>query len=134
MGEMKEPKFEDGLKFEGMPKLEVMPVFEGQPKFEDGPGFTGEPRFAGLDLAKKTMEVCVLHDGRNRKEFFWGEQMQTKFHELSERVGKTKSAVAVAQRLVCLLWILVTRREFYADMSREGLMKRLCCYKITYEG
>jgi hypothetical protein len=49
-------------------------------------------------------------------------------------MGKTKSAVAAARRLVCLLWILVTRREFYADMSREGLMKRLRRYKITYEG
>jgi hypothetical protein len=49
-------------------------------------------------------------------------------------MGKTKSAVAVARRLVCLLWILVTRREFYADMSRESLMKRLRRYKITYEG
>jgi hypothetical protein len=49
-------------------------------------------------------------------------------------MGKTKSAVAAARRLACLLWILVTRREFYADMSREGLVKRLRRYKITYEG
>jgi hypothetical protein len=57
-----------------------------------------------------------------------------KFHQLNERMGKTKSAVAIARRLVCLLWLLVTRREFYADISREGLMKRFRRYKITYEG
>jgi hypothetical protein len=57
-----------------------------------------------------------------------------KFHQLNERMGKTKSAVAIARRLVCLLWLLVTRREFYADISREGLMKRFRRYKIGYEG
>jgi hypothetical protein len=54
---MKEPKFVDGLKFEGMPK------------FEDGPEFTGVPKFMGLDLAKRTMEVCVLRDGQKPQRF-----------------------------------------------------------------
>jgi hypothetical protein len=60
--------------------------------------------------------------------------LRAKFHELNGRMGKTKSATAAARRLVCLLWILVTRREFCADMSRKGLVKRLRRYKITYEG
>jgi hypothetical protein len=49
-------------------------------------------------------------------------------------MGKTKSAAAAARRLVCLLWILMARRKFYSGLSREGLMKRLRRYKITYEG
>jgi hypothetical protein len=60
--------------------------------------------------------------------------LQTKFHELNGRMGKMKSAAAAARRLVCLLWILAARREFYADMSRDGLVKRLRRYKIAYEG
>jgi hypothetical protein len=47
---------------------------------------------------------------------------------------KTKSAVAIALRLLCLLWILAAQREFYADMSQEGLQKCLRYYKIPYEG
>jgi transposase len=61
-------------------------------------------------------------------------RLEAKFFLLNERMGKTKSAVSIARRLVCLLWILATRREFYADMSREGLWKRFRYYKISYEG
>jgi hypothetical protein len=32
-----------------------------------------------------------------------GGRLRTKFHGLNERMGKTKSAVAAARRLVCLL-------------------------------
>jgi hypothetical protein len=46
-------------------------------------------------------------------------------------MGKTKSA---ARRTVCLLWLLVMRREFYSGLSREGLVKRFRRYKITNEG
>jgi transposase len=63
-----------------------------------------------------------------------GGRLQAKFFLLRERIGKTKSAVAIARRLVSLLWILVTRREFYADMSQETLKKRFRYYKIKYEG
>jgi transposase len=63
-----------------------------------------------------------------------GGRLRAKFFLLNERMGKTKSAVAIARRLLCLLWILATRREFYADMSQEGLQKRLRYYKIPYEG
>jgi hypothetical protein len=66
---MTELKFVEGLKFEGMPKFEVMLAFEVMPKFEDGPGFTGGPRFVGLDLAKRTMEVCVLRAGQKPQRF-----------------------------------------------------------------
>jgi hypothetical protein len=38
-----------------------------------------------------------------------GGRLRTKFYELNGRTGKTKSAVAAARRLVCLLRILVTR-------------------------
>jgi hypothetical protein len=50
------------------------------------------------------------------------------------RAGITKSAVATARRLVCLLWPPVIRREFCTDMSREGLVTRFRRYRITYEG
>jgi hypothetical protein len=48
---MTELKFEDGLKFEGMPE------------------FAGEPRFVCLDLAKRTMEACVLRSGQKPQRF-----------------------------------------------------------------
>jgi hypothetical protein len=57
--------------------------------------------------------------------------LRKKFLLLNGRTGKTKSAVAAARRLVCLL---VTRREFCADMSRKGLAKRFRRYRIAYEG
>jgi hypothetical protein len=33
-------------------------------KFVDGLKFEGMPKFEGLDLAKRTMDVCVLRDGQ----------------------------------------------------------------------
>jgi hypothetical protein len=38
-------------------------------KFEDGLKFEGGPRYAGLDLAKRTMEVRVLRSGRKPQRF-----------------------------------------------------------------
>jgi hypothetical protein len=63
-----------------------------------------------------------------------GGRLQAKFFLLRERMGAAKSAVAIARRLTGLLWILASRREFYADMSEEGLRKRFRYYKIAYEG
>jgi hypothetical protein len=60
-----------------------------------------------------------------------GALLRRKFLLLNERTGKTKSAIAAARRLVCLL---VTRREFCADMSRKGFLKRFRRYRIAYEG
>jgi hypothetical protein len=60
--------------------------------------------------------------------------LRKKFLLLNERTGKTKSAVAATRRLVYrLLWLLVTRREFCADMSRKGFVKRFRRYRIAYE-
>lgn len=63
-----------------------------------------------------------------------GGRLQAKFFLLCERKGRTKSAVAIARRIVGLMWILVSRREFYADASREGLRKKFRYYKLKEEG
>lgn len=63
-----------------------------------------------------------------------GGRLQAKFFLLCERKGRTKSAVAIARRIVGLMWILVTRKEFYADASKEALRKKFRYYKLKEEG
>ncbi|ULQ58600.1 transposase [Brucepastera parasyntrophica] len=63
-----------------------------------------------------------------------GGRLQAKFFALNERMGKTKSAVAIARRMVTLMWILVRRKEFYADISTEQLKRKFRYYHIHYEG
>jgi hypothetical protein len=38
-------------------------------KIESGLKFEGGPKIAGLDLAKRTMEVCVLRSGEKPQRF-----------------------------------------------------------------
>jgi hypothetical protein len=45
-------------------------------------------------------------------------------------MSKTKSAVAIARRMITLLWVLVTRREYYKDMAKAELVKKLRYYKL----
>lgn len=63
-----------------------------------------------------------------------GGRLKEKFFLLSERRGKTRSAVALARRMVGLMWILVTRKEFYADASKEMLKKKFRQYGLKLEG
>jgi transposase len=63
-----------------------------------------------------------------------GGRLKEKFFLLSERRGKTRSAVALARRMVGLMWILVTRKEFYADASKDILRKKFRQYGLKLEG
>ncbi len=63
-----------------------------------------------------------------------GGRLKEKFVHLSERRGKTRSAVALARRMVGLMWILVTRHEYYADASRDMLERKSRRFGIKFEG
>jgi len=63
-----------------------------------------------------------------------GGRLKEKFFLLSQRRGKTRSAVALARRMVGLMWILVTRREYYADASKQMLEKKFRRYGLKSEG
>jgi len=63
-----------------------------------------------------------------------GGRLREKFFLLSERRGRTRSAVALARRMVGLMWILATRREFYADASKAMLRKKFRQYGLKSEG
>jgi transposase len=63
-----------------------------------------------------------------------GGRLQRKYDELSGRIGKKKSAVAIARRMVTVMWLLVRRREFYQDIPREQLEKKFRRYNVHYEG
>jgi transposase len=59
-----------------------------------------------------------------------GGRLKEKYLELSGRMSKTKSAVALARRIITLMWVLVTRREFYKDITEAELRKKLRYYKL----
>jgi hypothetical protein len=63
-----------------------------------------------------------------------GGRLKEKFFLLAERWGKTRSAVALARRMVGLIWILVTRHEYYADASKEMLKSKFKRYGLKFEG
>lgn len=63
-----------------------------------------------------------------------GGRLKEKFFLLSERRGRTRSAVALARRMVGLMWILVSRREYYADASKEMLEEKFRHYGLKLEG
>jgi transposase len=56
--------------------------------------------------------------------------LYTKYSELTGRMNKRKSAVAVARKMVTLAWLLMKRREYYRGISSEALEKKLRYYKI----
>ena len=60
-----------------------------------------------------------------------GGRLKAKFLALSGRMSKTKSAVAIARRMVVLMWVLVKRRQVYADIPAEELAKKFHYYKLT---
>jgi transposase len=57
-----------------------------------------------------------------------------KYNELSGRMNKRKSAVAIARKMVTLAWLLMKRREYYNGISNEALEKKLRYYKIKKLG
>jgi transposase len=59
-----------------------------------------------------------------------GGRLRKKYDELTGRMSKTKSAVAIARRMITLMWVLVTRREFYKDITKAELEKKLRYYKL----
>jgi hypothetical protein len=46
-----------------------------------------------------------------------GGRLKAKFAALSRRMSKTKSAVAIARRMVRLMWVLAKRRQSCTPMS-----------------
>jgi transposase len=63
-----------------------------------------------------------------------GGRLKAKYFQLAERMSKGKSAVAIARKLVGLMWTLVTRRQFYADVSKAHLERKFRYYKLNFEG
>jgi transposase len=63
-----------------------------------------------------------------------GGRLNNKYFLLAERMSNGKSAVAIARKLVGLMWTLVTRRQLYADASREHLERKFRYYKLNFEG
>jgi transposase len=60
-----------------------------------------------------------------------GGRLKAKYLALSERISKTKSAVAIARRMVSLMWILTKRRQLYADVSAGELARKFRYYKLA---
>jgi hypothetical protein len=53
-----------------------------------------------------------------------------KYEDLSGRMNKRKSAVAIARKMVSLAWLLMKRRDYYHGMDSAALEKKLRYYKI----
>ena len=62
-----------------------------------------------------------------------GGRLQAKFFLLSERMSKTRSTIAIARRVVNLMWVLARRKEFYADIKKEQLEYKFRRNKINFE-
>jgi hypothetical protein len=53
-----------------------------------------------------------------------------KYEELSGRMNKKKSVVAVARKMVISAWLLMKRRDCYHGVGNAALEKKLRYYKI----
>ena len=62
-----------------------------------------------------------------------GGWLQTKFFLLNERMSKTKSAVAIARKMIVLMWVLVRKKEFYAGSSRAMLESKFRRYNLDFK-
>ena len=60
----------------------------------------------------------------------WGGALQKKYYEISERRGKGVAIVAIARRLIELMWTIVTKKSYYWYMPKENREKKLKLYKI----
>ena len=61
-----------------------------------------------------------------------GGRLQEKFLLLKDRIGKTKSAVAIARKMITLMWVLVQKKQYYADITKEQLERKFRYYKIDF--
>jgi transposase len=59
-----------------------------------------------------------------------GGRLKVKYAYFLEHKGKMKSIVALARKILELLWILARRREYYADCSEARLAMKLKRYGI----
>ena len=63
-----------------------------------------------------------------------GKQLREVFERIAERRGTGIAIVAVARRILELMYTLVTRREYYRDSSLSDRLQKLRRYKIALEG
>jgi transposase len=63
-----------------------------------------------------------------------GGRLKAKYVSLCTRMTKTKSATALARKIMILMWTLVRRREFYADASIAGLKRKFRGYHLDFSG
>ena len=80
------------------------------------------------------MRSIIVRAARAASWSCCGGELRRKFLELSERKSKTKSAIAIARRIIGLMWILARRREFYAGVSKERLVRKFRLYKLNSRG
>jgi transposase len=63
-----------------------------------------------------------------------GGKLKEKYEELRLRRGKRIAIVAIARRLVGLLWTLMIKKEFYKYSSEEELQFKFRYYKMRFKG
>jgi hypothetical protein len=63
-----------------------------------------------------------------------GGRLKEKYLELTGRMSKAKSAAALARRIITLMWALVTRREFYKDITEAELRKKTPLLQVRLHG
>jgi len=63
-----------------------------------------------------------------------GGMLKKKYEELRERRGKRIAIVAIAKRLVELLWTLMRKKELYKFANEEELKFKFRFYKMSFKG
>jgi transposase len=100
----------------------------------DCSGQSGHYGHIGKRKGCRALRSVILQSAWSLMKARDGGRLQTKFFLMRERIGKTRSAVTIARRIVGLMWVLVRRRELYADATREGLERKFRHYKVNYGG
>jgi transposase len=62
-----------------------------------------------------------------------GGELSEKYQRLSKRLGKVKSAIAVARKMVIVGWLLMKRKETYRGITVEYFKKKMKYYGIKAE-
>jgi transposase len=63
-----------------------------------------------------------------------GACLRDKYNDLRSKRGKRIAIVAIARKLVELLWTLMTKKEFYKYASEEELKFKFRFYKMQFKG
>jgi transposase len=79
----------------------------------------------------RALRSIILQSAWSLSRSTGGGRLKEKFMALSGRMNKTKSAVAIARRMVVLMWVLAKRRQTYAGISGNELAKKFCYYKLA---